>query len=74
MTTTLATPTLTAQDRCDACGAAAQVGLSNGLLLCTHHHNQHASALAAKGVTVTQNALGLSESQVEALYAKYGQA
>ncbi|MGH3437048.1 MAG: DUF7455 domain-containing protein [Sciscionella sp.] len=45
MTPTLTRPTLTAQDRCDRCGAAAQVRalLSSGgeLLFCGHHAREH---------------------------------
>ena len=40
---------LTAADRCDRCGAAAQsrVVFSTGdLLLCGHHMRQHADAIA----------------------------
>lgn len=45
MTTTLARPELTAADRCDRCGAAAQVRaiLPSGgeLLFCGHHARKH---------------------------------
>ncbi|UNX53393.1 hypothetical protein MF406_10275 [Georgenia sp. TF02-10] len=47
-TTTTTNPTLTAQDRCDACGAQAyvRVELETGeLLFCAHHARQHAGAL-----------------------------
>ncbi|HEY3747648.1 MAG TPA: hypothetical protein VGL80_00510 [Pseudonocardiaceae bacterium] len=49
MTTTLARPELTAADRCDRCGAAAQVRavLASGgeLLFCKHHAREHESKL-----------------------------
>jgi hypothetical protein len=49
MTTTLARPALTAADRCDRCGAAAQVRavLATGgeLLFCGHHAREHESRL-----------------------------
>lgn len=48
-TMTEATPTLTAADRCDRCGAAAavRVVLASGgeLMFCGHHANQHAERL-----------------------------
>ena len=48
--------TLTLNDRCDACQAAAQavVCLSNGLKLymCMHHTNKHSAALEADGATI----------------------
>lgn len=47
------TPTLTAFDRCDRCGARAkvQVLLSGGgeLIFCAHHGRQHWAALARQG-------------------------
>jgi hypothetical protein len=49
MTTTLARPELTVADRCDRCGAAAQVRavLASGgeLLFCGHHAREHESRL-----------------------------
>ncbi|MFE2758146.1 hypothetical protein ACFXGA_39730 [Actinosynnema sp. NPDC059335] len=49
MTTTLTRPALTAADRCDRCGAAAQVRavLPSGgeLLFCGHHAREHSSKL-----------------------------
>jgi hypothetical protein len=55
MTPTLTRPELTAADRCDRCGAAAQVRavLQSGgeLLFCGHHarkHNQRLVELAAQ--------------------------
>ncbi|MCG8918075.1 MULTISPECIES: DUF7455 domain-containing protein [Actinokineospora] len=48
-TTTLTRPELTAADRCDRCGAAAQVRavLSSGgeLLFCGHHARAHEDRL-----------------------------
>lgn len=45
MTSTLTRPELTASDRCDRCGAAAQVRVilpSGGeLLFCGHHAREH---------------------------------
>ncbi|MEU6155395.1 hypothetical protein ABZ816_35980 [Actinosynnema sp. NPDC047251] len=49
MTTTLTRPELTAADRCDRCGAAAQVRalLPSGgeLLFCGHHAREHSTKL-----------------------------
>ncbi|OLF16911.1 DUF7455 domain-containing protein [Actinophytocola xanthii] len=49
MNTTLARPDLTAADRCDRCGAAAQVRavLPSGgeLLFCGHHARKHQERL-----------------------------
>ncbi|MGH3516469.1 MAG: DUF7455 domain-containing protein, partial [Haloechinothrix sp.] len=49
MTTTLTRPALTAADRCDRCGAAAQVRavLRTGgeLLFCAHHARKHETKL-----------------------------
>ncbi|AOS62490.1 DUF7455 domain-containing protein [Actinoalloteichus hymeniacidonis] len=49
MTGTLTRPELTAADRCDRCGAAAQVRavLPSGgeLLFCGHHAREHESRL-----------------------------
>ncbi|MEJ2858726.1 MULTISPECIES: DUF7455 domain-containing protein [unclassified Saccharothrix] len=49
MTTTLTRPALTAADRCDRCGAAAQVRavLPSGgeLLFCGHHAREHSTKL-----------------------------
>jgi hypothetical protein len=49
MTPTLTRPELTAADRCDRCGAAAQVRavLPSGgeLLFCAHHARKHNEAL-----------------------------
>jgi hypothetical protein len=49
MTTALTRPELTAADRCDRCGAAAQVRavLASGgeLLFCGHHAREHENRL-----------------------------
>jgi hypothetical protein len=59
MTTALASPALTALDRCDRCGAQALVRatLEHGdLLFCGHHARQHAEALARVAVSVDRPA------------------
>ena len=46
-------PILTAQDRCDQCGARAwvRVTLATGTLnFCAHHANQHLDAIAPKAL------------------------
>jgi len=49
MTTTLTRPELTAADRCDRCGATAQLRalLPSGgeLLFCGHHAREHSAKL-----------------------------
>ena len=49
MTTAVAPSTLTAEDRCDRCGAQAylRVELQTGgeLLFCAHHAREHGAAL-----------------------------
>lgn len=48
----VAWPELSAQDRCDACGAQARVTATKGsasLLLCRHHANEHELRLTAEG-------------------------
>jgi hypothetical protein len=55
VTTSLEIPRLTAQDRCDACGAQAyvRVELATGqLLFCAHHARRHADALARVAVAI----------------------
>ena len=54
MSTTVVEPlVLTAQDRCDRCGAAAQArGTKEGaceLLFCRHHLNENKDSLEDKG-------------------------
>jgi hypothetical protein len=47
---------LTPSDRCDRCGARAQVATSTGsasiLLWCAHHYQQNAQALLAAGAAI----------------------
>lgn len=53
---TATAPALTAQDRCDRCGAQAYTAyvLSGmDLLMCAHHNREHGDALIAKGATLT---------------------
>ena len=48
-------PILTAQDRCDQCGARAwvRVTLATGTLnFCAHHANQHLDAIASKALDI----------------------
>lgn len=57
-TTTLTRPDLTAADRCDRCGARAQVRavLPTGgeLLFCNHHAREHQSRLEELEVDIQQ--------------------
>lgn len=48
---------LTAQDRCDGCGAQAVVTVQLGegkqpLLFCSHHANKHRAALTQQAATI----------------------
>ncbi|MHA6795091.1 DUF7455 domain-containing protein [Pseudonocardia bannensis] len=56
-TTTLPAPALTRLDRCDRCGAAAQLRaiLTNGgeLLFCGHHARVHEAGLRAVGAALS---------------------
>jgi hypothetical protein len=58
MNTTLARPDLTAADRCDRCGAAAQVRavLPSGgeLLFCGHHARKHQERLREMSANIQQ--------------------
>ncbi|GAB3464389.1 DUF7455 domain-containing protein [Actinophytocola sediminis] len=58
MNTTLARPDLTAADRCDRCGAAAQVRaiLPSGgeLLFCGHHARKHEERLRELAANIQQ--------------------
>ena len=60
MTSTLTRPELTAADRCDRCGAAAQVRavLPSGgeLLFCGHHARQHNERLVQLEANLQSNA------------------
>ncbi len=57
MTATLATPSLTALDRCDRCGAQAYVRVmlvSGGeLLFCAHHGREHDVKLRQVAAAIT---------------------
>ena len=59
MTTTLTRPELTAADRCDRCGAAAQVRavLQSGgeLLFCRHHAREHSTKLRELAAELQQD-------------------
>jgi hypothetical protein len=59
-TPTLTRPELTAADRCDRCGAAAQVRaiLSTGgeLLFCGHHAREHGPRLHHIGAALSTGA------------------
>lgn len=59
MTPTLARPELTAQDRCDRCGAAARVRalLPSGgeLLFCGHHAREYGEKLRQLDAEVQQS-------------------
>jgi hypothetical protein len=54
--TQTATPTLTAADRCDRCGAQAYVRVilpgGGDLLFCAHHYTANAQALSAQAVDI----------------------
>jgi hypothetical protein len=66
VTTTLATTQLTAEDRCDRCGAQAYVRVvlvSGGeLLFCAHHGREHASALTSASASITDESDRLRET------------
>ncbi|SNU00797.1 hypothetical protein SAMN06298212_10410 [Ruaniaceae bacterium KH17] len=65
MTTTLE-PQLTAQDRCDACGAQAYVRVqleSGSLLFCAHHARRHADRLAEVAIDVHDETSRLREPE-----------
>ena len=50
--------TLTAQDRCDRCSAAARVAVrlqAGVLMFCGHHDRQYAEALVDSGAQVISN-------------------
>ena len=70
MTSTLATTQLTAEDRCDRCGAQAYVRvvlLSGGeLLFCAHHGREHASALTSASASITDESDRLHETPATA--------
>ena len=65
MTTALA-PELTAEDRCDRCGAQAYIRarlVSGGeLLFCAHHGRQHIPALMDKAIDIHDETERLNET------------
>lgn len=68
VTTSLEIPRLTAQDRCDACGAQAyvRVELASGeLLFCAHHARKHADALARVALSIQDETARLDEEAVQ---------
>ncbi len=65
MTSTLEAQ-LTAQDRCDACGAQAYVRVrleSGSLLFCAHHARRHADRLAEIALDVHDETSRLAEPE-----------
>jgi len=62
--TATATPTLTAADRCDRCGAQAYVRIvlpgGGELLFCAHHYSANASVLAVTAVEIVDETHRLS--------------
>lgn len=71
MTTAVAPgPSLTAEDRCDRCGAQAyiRVELNSGgeLLFCAHHGREHADKLRSVAVTIHDESERLEETPASA--------
>ena len=69
MTATTTTPELTAQDRCDACGAQAYVRVeleSGELLFCAHHARKHADALSGVAKSIHDETDRLHEDKTAA--------
>ncbi len=66
MTTAVAPSTLTAEDRCDRCGAQAylRVELQTGgeLLFCAHHAREHGEALKEIAVNLLDETHKLAET------------
>lgn len=65
-TTTLATTPLSANDRCDSCGAQAYVRVtihSGALLFCGHHASKHKDSLSAQALTWHDETFRLSPTQ-----------
>ncbi|WP_448074104.1 DUF7455 domain-containing protein [Georgenia yuyongxinii] len=63
------TPELTAQDRCDACGAQAYVRVqleAGELLFCAHHARKHADALAGVATHIHDETDRLHEDKTAA--------
>ena len=69
MTTALA-PELTAEDRCDRCGAQAYIRarlVTGGeLLFCAHHGRQHLPALMDKAIDIHDESDRLNETSTSA--------
>lgn len=66
--TTTATTPLTANDRCDSCGAQAYVRVtlpSGSLLFCGHHGNKHKDQLAGQALTWHDETFRLSPATPE---------
>lgn len=71
MTTAVAPgPSLTAEDRCDRCGAQAyiRVELSGGseLLFCAHHGREHADKLRSVALNIHDETNRLDETPASA--------
>ena len=64
-------PTLTAQDRCDRCGAQAYLRAvmpgGGDLLFCRHHAREHGDKLRQVAVTVTDETERLTAPSIAAL-------
>jgi hypothetical protein len=62
-TATETAPPLTASDRCDRCGAAAQIRFvmrsGNDVLLCKHHGDKHEVALVEQGASIAEDTRAL---------------
>ncbi|MFY9262885.1 MAG: hypothetical protein GX483_06370 [Actinomycetaceae bacterium] len=55
MNTTIEHPTMTAIDRCDACGAQAYVRVemaAGELYFCAHHARKHATKIAEVAINI----------------------
>jgi hypothetical protein len=63
-------PSLTAEDRCDRCGAQAyiRVELNNGgeLLFCAHHGREHADKLRRVALNIFDETKRLSDTPATA--------
>lgn len=63
------TAPLTAQDRCDRCGARAYVRVAlpvGELLFCAHHARKHADALEGVATSIQDETHKLTEDATEA--------
>lgn len=71
VTTAVAPAPLTAEDRCDRCGAQAylRVELASGgeLLFCGHHAREHGDAIKAVATTVQDETHKLSDKPTPAV-------